>query len=127
MRANEFVNKFGWEHAKDVLNGCKSWIDRKSGNVLSDNSFVIDSRTYEHAIGTLYMGEFTKYCEKSYREGEVNLLLLKRLVASHELVESKGGLTKAKEVLVDNPVWCFGSKRYSSPLEKAIADVESCL
>lgn len=51
---------------------------------------------------------------------------LKRLIESHELVESKGGLTKAKEVLADNPVWCFGSKRYSSPLEKAIADVESC-
>lgn len=52
---------------------------------------------------------------------------LKQLVESHELVESKGGLTKAKEVLADNPVWCFGSKRYSSPLEKAIADVESCM
>lgn len=51
---------------------------------------------------------------------------LKRLVESHELVESKGGLTKAKEILADNPVWCFGSKRYSSPLERAIADVESC-
>lgn len=52
---------------------------------------------------------------------------LKRLVESHELVESKGGLAKAKEILADNPVWCFGSKRYSSPLEKAIADVESCV
>ncbi len=52
---------------------------------------------------------------------------LKRLVESHELVGSKGGLTKAKEVLADNPVWCFGSKRYSSPLEEAIADVESCM
>lgn len=51
---------------------------------------------------------------------------LKRLVESHELVESKGGLTKAKEILADNPVWCFGSKRYSSPLKQAIADVESC-
>ena len=51
---------------------------------------------------------------------------LKRLVESHELVESKGGLIKAKEILADNPVWCSGSKRYSSPLERAIADVESC-
>ncbi len=51
---------------------------------------------------------------------------LKRLVESHELVESKGGITKAKEILADNPVWCFGSKRYSSPLERAIFDVESC-
>ncbi|WP_191112831.1 hypothetical protein [Acinetobacter lwoffii] len=52
---------------------------------------------------------------------------LKRLVESHELVESKGGLIKAKEILADNPVWCSGSKRYSSPLERAIADVESCM
>jgi len=51
---------------------------------------------------------------------------LKRLVESHELVESKGGLIKAKEILADNPVWCSGSKRHSSPLEQAIADVESC-
>ena len=52
---------------------------------------------------------------------------LKRLIKSHELVESKGGLIKAKEILADNPVWCSGSKRYSSPLERAIADVESCM
>lgn len=51
---------------------------------------------------------------------------LKRIIESHELVESKGGLTKAKEILADNPVWCFGSKRYSSPIERAILDVESC-
>lgn len=56
-----------------------------------------------------------------------SMLDLKRLVESHALVESKGGLIKAKEILADNPVWCSGSKRYSSPLERAIADVESCM
>ena len=124
VKANEFVKKYGWEHAKDVLNGCKSWIDRKSGNVLSDNSFVIDSRTYEHAIGTLYMGEFTNYCEESYRVGEVNLLLLKRLIESHRIVESLGGLEKAK-------IRCYLEKHVTmesyNKLKQTIEDVESCL
>ncbi|WP_104499269.1 hypothetical protein [Acinetobacter indicus] len=57
----------------------------------------------------------------------VDLIELYNIVESHELVESKGGLIKAKEILADNPVWCSGSKRYLSPLERAIADVESCM
>ena len=124
VKANEFVKKFGLDEAVEVLNGCKSWIDRKSGNVLSDNSFVIDSRTYEHAIGTLYMGEFTNYCEESYRVGEVNLLLLKRLIESHRIVESLGGLEKAK-------IRCYPAKHVAMEsyhnLKQAIEDVESCL
>ena len=138
MKANEFVKEFGLEYAKHILNGCKSWIDRKSGNVLSDNSFVIDSRAYEHAIGTLYMGEFTNYCDESYRVGEVNLLLLKRLVESHELVAIHG-LEKSKEIVANAPSddhfysWTLGDSGVRDKtvnigeLRKAIADVESCL
>ena len=65
-------------------------------------------------------------CFAMITEPRIDNTELKRLVESHELVESKGGLIKAKEILADNPVWCSGSKRYSSPLERAIADVESC-
>ena len=123
MKANEFVKKFGLDEAVEVLNACKSWIDRKSGNVLSDNSFVIGSRTYEHAIGTLYIGEFTNYCEESYRVGEVNLLLLKRLIESHELVKEHGSLERTK---------MYAESAYTAPevverLKQAIKDVESCL
>ena len=45
---------------------------------------------------------------------------LKRLVESHELVESFGGLDLARKVAHKN---CF---EFNAPLLKAIADVESC-
>lgn len=79
-----------------------------------------------------YMKKYSVDCAKEILKHNPDLMgveffkTLKRLVESHELVESKGGLAKAKEILADNPVWCFGSKRYSSQLEKAILDVESC-
>ena len=45
---------------------------------------------------------------------------LKRLVESHELVESWGGLDLARKVAHKN---CF---EFNAPLLKAIANVESC-
>lgn len=45
---------------------------------------------------------------------------LKRLVESHELVESHGGLPQAREVAHKN---CFD---YPMRLLQAVADVESC-
>lgn len=123
MKASEFVKKFGLDAAKDILENRRSWIDKKSGRKLTDNSFVLKSKTYEYAIGTLYMGNFSNYDENSYRVDEVNLLLLKRLVDSHELVMDYYGLTKAKE---------HAESKYTAPelkfaLKQAIADVESCL
>ena len=53
---------------------------------------------------------------------------LKRLVESHDLVGSKGGLAKCKEILAENNfTWVLGGRVCSNPLEKAIADVESCM
>ena len=123
MKANQFVKKFGLDTAKDILKNKRSWIDKKSGRKLTDNSFVLKSKTYEHAIGTLYMGNFSDYDENSYRVDEVNLLLLKRLVESHEIVKDYYGLVKAKE---------YAESSYTAPevrkaLKQAIADVESCL
>ena len=46
---------------------------------------------------------------------------LKRLVESHELVESYGGLSKCKFIVVD-PMTMFDT----STLKQAIADVEAC-
>ena len=122
MKAIEFIKKFGWDAAKDILENRRSWIDKKSGRKLTDNSFVLKSKTYEYAIGTLYMGNFSNYDENSYRVDEVNLLLLKRLVGSHELVMDYYGLTKAKE---------HAESKYTAPelkvaLKQAILDVESC-
>ena len=123
MKANEFFKKFGVDAAKDILKNKRSWIDKKSGRELTDNSFVLKSKTYEYAIGTLYMGNFSDYDENSYRVDEVNLLLLKRLVESHELVKDYYGLTRAKEHAESN----YTAPELKTALKQAIADVESCL
>ena len=117
MKANEFVKKRGWEQCKNILENRRSRADKKSGRKLTDNSFVLQSKTYEHAIGTLYMGNFSDYDENSYRDGEVNLLHLKRLVESHELIESVGGWNDATSLY---------DEYMDKDLGKAIADVESC-
>ena len=122
VKANEFVKKFGWDAAKDILKNKRSWVDKKSGRKLTDNSFVLRSKTYEYAIGTLYMGNFSDYDENSYRVDEVNLLLLKRLVESYELVKDYYGLTRAKEHAESN----YTAPEIKNALNQAIADVESC-
>ena len=131
MKANEFVKKFGWDYAKDILKNKRSWIDKKSGRKLTDNSFVLKSKTYEYAIGTLYMGNFSDYDENSYRVDEVNLLLLKRLAESHEIVEYIGNdLDGAKQVYAFTKDCVHIAMRDRMipviRLKQAIADVESC-
>ena len=136
MKASEFVKKFGLDAAKDILENRRSWIDKKSGRKLTDNSFVLKSKTYEYAIGTLYMGNFSDYDENSYRVDEVNLLLLKRLVESHELVEiytrrfnGDAEWFFVSEYCKKNRISPFFSENYnkaSGIYKQAIADVESC-
>ena len=124
MKAIDFIREFGWEKAIEVINGRKSWNDKKSGRLLTDNSYVLESCRYEHAIGTLYMGEFTYYDANSYRSGEVNLLKVKEYTDAYELVKSKGGIEKAKAIVADSFIWCLGGRVYVNPLEQAITLVE---
>lgn len=134
MKANEFVKKFGIDAAKDILKNKRSWIDKKSGRKLTDNSFVLKSKTYEYAIGTLYMGNFSDYDENSYRVDEVNLLLLKRLVESHDLVinwklpeDDETGLDGAHLYLDYYATYSnYEEKAKLDRLKQAIEDVESC-
>lgn len=89
MKANEFIQKFGWNDARVCILNCACPEDRwlmRHGNLVSDQDF--DD--------------------------------LKRLVESHELVESYGGLYQARKVAHKN---CF---EYPVRLLQAIADVESC-
>ena len=95
MKAIDFIREFGWEKAIEVINGRKSWNDKKSGRLLTDNSYVLESCRYEHAIGTLYMGEFTYYDANSYRSGEVNLSKVKKYTDAYELMKSYGGWNNA--------------------------------
>lgn len=124
MKANEFVKNCGIDSAKDILKNKRSWIDKKSGRKLTDNSFVLKSKTYEYAIGTLYMGNFSDYDENSYRVDEVNLLLLKRLVESHDYIKSLGGISFVKDNL---PLGYFGDGNYKELIQECLEDVESCL
>ena len=92
MEAIEFIRKFGWDKSIEIISGRKSWNDKKSGKLLTDNSYMLENQRYEHAIGTSYMGVFTEYDENSYRIGEVNLLKLKKYIYAYALVQSYGGL-----------------------------------
>ena len=96
MRANEFVKKFGWGWAKDVVN----------------NQPKTDAQIFN---------PYNQKYSSSYNiKKGVSVAWLKRIVESHELVESWGGLDLARKVAHKN---CF---EFNAPLLKAIADVESC-
>ena len=60
-----------------------------------------------------------------YKWVELNIDDLKRLVESHELVESYGGMDRIKEDTSDLEDWEESSSLWRE-VEKAIADVESC-
>lgn len=124
MKAGEFVKKFGWDEAKNILNARRTWIDKKSGRELTDNYFVMQTRTYEYAIGTLYKGNFTDYDENSYRCGEVNLLMLERLIESHKLIEKDFESVEIAEY--EHMISGCYSEPYWIRIKQAIADVESC-
>ena len=124
MKAIDFIREFGWEKAIEVINGRKSWNDKKSGRLLTDNSYVLESCRYEHAIGTLYMGEFTYYDANSYRSGEVNLLKVKEYTDAYELVQRFGGLNSTKnECDFLDVLNGFNDEKYIK-LKQAIALVE---
>lgn len=94
MKANKFVEKFGWKDSKICLLNCASPEDK----------------------WLMRQGELI--CDQDFDD-------LKRLVESHELVESFGGLKVISEKsfrldLINNDA-CMAKK-----LNKAILDVESC-
>ncbi len=92
MKANEFVKKYGVGAAKNILHG----MDDASEFTAHMPGDAWDKPTLIDAVG------------------------LRRIVESHELVESHGGLYQARKVAHKN---CF---EYPVRLLQAIADVESC-
>lgn len=84
MKANEFVKKFGWEEAKNIVD---------ASEIISIDTNIVDINQ------------------------------LKRLVESHELVESCGGLQSVGEKLTHG---LHESRAVIERLKQAIADVESC-
>ncbi|WP_179995578.1 hypothetical protein [Acinetobacter sp. YH16053] len=96
MKANEFVKKFGFEHAK----------------------YLLEDTTLEYFA-------VHSQCAGKYFEDTVCVNDLKRLVESHELVESFGGLDAAKKELNRLSVLRWINPE-TEKLRAAIADVESC-
>ena len=98
MKANEFVKKFGWGWAKDVVN----------------NQPKTDAQIFN---------PYNQKYSSSYNiKKGVSVAWLKRLVESHELVEKHSGLENAK----DEYFSCVQNNEPASYVAKAIADVESC-
>ena len=96
MKANEFVKKFGWGEVIKFV----GWYG-------GDTSFKF-----------LKVKEQTISVHSGDQPYDFHIDDLKRLVESHELVESWGGLADAKVAVKVS--------RHKKYLKKAIADVESC-
>lgn len=104
MKANEFVKKYGLVKAIEVV---------KNTPPMNSSRYRIRDNKYSATIST---GE------------SVSTIDLKRLVESHELVGSYGGLESSK-LTVDYPNFLNDEdvKTTNHRLSKAIADVESCM
>ncbi|MEG1090753.1 MAG: hypothetical protein RSE38_05455 [Acinetobacter sp.] len=96
MKANEFFKKYGVAEAKNILNG----MDDASEFTAHMPGDAWDKPTLIDAVG------------------------LRRLVESHELVESCGGLHSVGEKLTHG---MYESRAVIDRLKQAIFDVESCL
>ena len=110
MKANEFVKKFGLEDAKTTSNPKHETID-------NDLHYCTGIKDYTDGFDDY---EPCPDC--------VNIIDLKRLVESHELVELTGGLEMAKSVLdieINAKHYEYDASKVTQ-LSKAIADVESC-
>jgi hypothetical protein len=109
MKANEFVRKFGMDSFKATM-------------------ICPQFKRYNYAI--LYSDEvdfsvefIEKHADYMFSTSEI-----KRLVESHDLVESYGGIDEAKDFISPYGAEQLNKKIYSPMLriKQAIADVESC-
>lgn len=112
MKANKFVKKYGWDHAKDSISNVPIEYIELSADL---KCVAVNGRF--------------KYCmtaEISKKKSEVYINELKHLVESYELVQKFGGLVEAKGEYFE--IIHSGSHEGVCPsvLSKAIADVESC-
>ena len=98
MKANEFVKKFGIEAAIDLWCGA---FDLYNNNLQILNGMV---------------------CSFPGNQFLFDLVDIKRLLKSHELVKDYYGLTRAKEHAECN----YTAPELKAALKQAIADVESC-
>ena len=108
MKANEFVKKFGWEEAAEIVCGVPEKFRFKClSNVCWDNN------TYK------YSDRFKP------RLSLVNMADLKRLVESHELIRKDFESVEMAEY--EYMISASYNESYWVRVKQAIADVESCM
>ena len=128
-KAVEFVKKHGWEKSKSILINAHhkathfycGWMELVDYFYKHKNLgwCKVDSRT---------VGWDSDRCCYDVHPPVSSMFVidaLKRLVESHELVEYIGGIDKAKEQAYVLTMEVVGFN--PTKIEKAIADVESCL
>lgn len=116
MKANEFVKKFGWDWAKEILsqsNNCGLYVDANLN--VTCHQMINEPDQYKGEGYVFHRND------------------LKRLVESHELVEELGGIDKAIIFVLDAEkagryfgIFTSGGGFSIDELKQAIADVESC-
>lgn len=107
MEAKEFVKKFGWLKAYDIV------------------AHIPDRFMSCYYGRVCYCTKYKKYSDRFQpRITLVNMADLKRLIESHDLVQSYGGCNEAISYL--NKKHIFAWDALDGQLSQAIADVESC-
>ena len=108
MKANEFVKKFGWDEVKRIVSTYTN-----ATHVIDDARLFINDVQYKKHCGWF----------ADSLDSMVTFNDLKRLVESHELVQSYGGVDIAKNCEYTEDL---DRVIYNVELAKAILDVESC-
>lgn len=98
MKANEFVKKYGWDKAKEILDSIK--IEISFDGRVCDPCFITEAGDY------------------------VSCSELEPFVESYKLIEFYGGLDEAKTYY---HLAKYVVMEYYYKLKQAIEDVESCL
>ena len=105
MKANEFVKKFGW-------------------NSLLIAKTLPKFNRYKYVIFYADEIDFSNEFHAGRKSYMFEVVEVKHLIESHELVEKLGGLEKCKGLV---QVCIFkGRDSYAARLKQAIADVEAC-
>lgn len=109
MKANEFFKQHGLKKVKNI---CERYFDYT--HVTDDARMLIIESDYK---------KFAPHFSDSLN-AMVKIADLKRLVASHGIVQSKGGLKKAKEYLSKKHILSWSA--LDGQLSQAVKDMEAC-
>lgn len=132
MKANKFVKKYGWEKSKSILINAH----HKSTHFYCGWMELVDYFYNHENLGWCQVDIRTRgwdsdrctYGVHPPVNSMISMRDLKRLVKSHNLVESYGGLEEANRIVCN----AYKGSNYEIPkgheeLSLAIQDVESCM